>query len=105
MSEQLPTVVPDADELQERFLAELRARVGWQAAVAAERRAVERAQPPSRDLRDPHVLARLVDEHADNPRAAEWRALIAELEPIVESDGRLPAMLDRLVSVVFADVL
>ena len=103
MSEQI-SVMLDAEELQQRFLDDLRERVAWQSRVADERRAAERARPPAIDVLDIATLRRLVESHPDSPRNAEWRVLLCELEPIAET-GRLPEMLERLVTVVFAELL
>lgn len=93
-----------AVELEERFLLELRERVAWQSHRAAERRAVERTPEPFDRLRV-DSLAQLVERNSGHVRAAEWRMLVAELEPVAGPDGRLPEMIDGLVSVVFAEIL
>jgi hypothetical protein len=96
----------DAAALAERqFLDALRSRVAWQADAAARLRATQPQPEPALDVLDVWTLGSLVDAHPDSPRAAEWAAFLAELCFLVESDGRLPASLERLVRVVFSDLL
>lgn len=89
---------------EERFLEELRQRVGWQVSEAARQRARERVAEPI-DVLDADALGRLVRAHPEAPRAAEWRCFLAELRYLAADDGRLPASLERLVRVVLADLL
>jgi hypothetical protein len=88
---------------EERFLSDLRARVAWQAEEAARQRAA--VAPPEIDVRDLAALHRLVADHPRAARHAEWRAFLGELETLTDSDGRLPATLERLVRVVLAELL
>ena len=95
--------IDDAAAAELRFLETLRDRVAWPARRAAELRSMQPAPPF--DVLEFRALTRLVDAHPYARRFAEWRMLLDELEPLVEPDGRLPAMLERLVFVVFADLL
>jgi hypothetical protein len=88
---------------EERYLASVRRRVGWQAGRAEQLRAAERA--PELDVLDVAALRRLVDAHPEAPRAAEWRAFLAELAELADTRGRLPEVLERLVRVVLAELL
>jgi hypothetical protein len=95
---------PDAAAAEERFLADLRERVAWQAEEAARLRAQERPVA-ALDPLDADALERLVHAHPHALRNAEWRCFLADLRFLVDADGRLPASLERLVRVVFADLL
>ena len=88
-----------------RYLAELRRRVAWQSEAAARERAQAAHDAPVRDPLDPVALAALVEMHADDLRTPERRAFLAELEILIEDDGRLPASVEGLVRLVFADLL
>jgi hypothetical protein len=103
---------PTTDELavqaalaEARFLDSVRRRVAWQAEQAARLRAIPRAPKPPLDLLDVSVVERLLAEHASAPRAAEWAAFLEELRELADENGRLPDIVDRLVAVVFADLL
>ena len=103
---------PTAEELavqaalaEARFLDSVRRRVAWQAEQAARLRALPRAPRTPLDLLDVAVLERLVAEHPTAPRAAEWRAFVGELRELAGADGRLPEIVDRLVAVVFDELL
>jgi hypothetical protein len=98
------SAAPDTAALvEERFLAELRARVAWQSDRAAALRAA--VADPVPDPRDLGSLWRLVESRPDAPRAAEWRAFLIELRDLADERGRLPEYLERLVGVVLADLL
>lgn len=90
---------------EKRFLDTVRRRVAWQAGEAARQRAVRLDQAPAPDLLDVAVLARLLETRPDAPRAAEWRVFVAELQEIADAEGRLPAVIERLVRFVLADLL
>jgi hypothetical protein len=92
----------DAVAAELRFLEEVRARVAWQADAASRLRGTI-AEPL--DVLDVAALERLVAANADAPRAAEWLSFLDELAFLAEPGGRLPATLERLVRVVFADLL
>lgn len=93
----------DAEAAEARFLEELRRRVAWQAEEASRQRVAVPREPL--DLLDAGALERLVQAHPDAPRADEWRAFLVELRYLADDQGRLPATLERLVRVVFADLL
>lgn len=98
---------PDAAAVaEERFLAELRDRVAWQAHQAAVQR-TQASPPPAEpvDVLDVLELMGIVERNSDEPRAAEWRAFLEELSFLADEGGRLPAALERLVRVVLADLL
>jgi hypothetical protein len=95
----------DAAEAEVRFLEELRSRVAWQAEEAARLRLRAGTPAPSVDLLDANALELLVHAHPEAPRAAEWRAFLAELRYLADDRGRLPATLERLIRVVLADLL
>jgi hypothetical protein len=91
---------------EERFLAQLRRRVAWQAEQASRQRAESVADHASaHDPLDPNALRALIETRPDDPRAPEWRAFLNELDILIEDDGRLPAMVEGLVRLVFADLL
>jgi hypothetical protein len=94
------------DAAEERYLAELRRRVAWQSEAAARERAQAAAQHVQlRDPLDPVALAALVEAHPDDIRTPERRAFLAELEILIEEDGRLPESVEGLIRLVFADLL
>lgn len=102
----MTAAVPEsAAAAEERFLAELRERVAWQADVAARLREEAAAPPPEVDALDANALARLIDAHPDSTRHAEWSVFLGELRYLAGDDGRLPASLERLVRVVLGDLL
>jgi hypothetical protein len=89
-----------------RYLDELRRRVAWQADAAAVLRA--RAARAPRAPVDPLALPdlfRIVESRPHAARAPEWRSFLAELQFLGDAEGRLPSSLERLVRVVFADLL
>jgi hypothetical protein len=92
----------DAVAAELRFLEEVRARVAWQADAASRLRG-STAQPL--DVLDVASLERLVAGNTDSPRCAEWLSFLDELAFLAEPGGRLPVTLERLVRVVFADLL
>ena len=98
------TLTPETAE--DRYLAQLRRRVAWQADRAASLRAASVA--PDRapfDLLDPLALAALIDTRPDDLRAPERRAFLVELAELVDEHGRLPSLVEGLVRLVFADLL
>lgn len=98
-------VVPeDAAAAEERFLAELRQRVAWQAEEAERQRGTP-VRSSHVDVLEAATLDRLVSANPDAPRAAEWRSFLGELRYLTDDQGRLPAQLERLVRVVFAELL
>jgi hypothetical protein len=99
---ELPT---DPAAAEVRFLEDLRRRVAWQADEAARLRLRARRPAAPVDLLDANALELLVHAHPEAPRAAEWRAFLAELRYLADDRGRLPAALERLVRVVLADLL
>ena len=92
-------------EAEARFLDGLRGRVAWQAERAAELRREAAVQHYTFDVLDPKSLAALVATRPDDVRGPEWRAFLAELDDLIEDDGRLPASLEGLVRLVFAELL
>jgi hypothetical protein len=98
------TLVSEAAALEEQFLADLRRRVSWQAERAASERARAVTQVP-RDPLDPVALAALIETRPDDVRAPERRAFLAELDVLIEEDGRLPANIEGLIRLVFSDLL
>lgn len=90
---------------EERFLAALRERVAWQSRAAERRRAEELVRPQPVDVLNVAELIELVERDRTARRYDEWRAFLDELAELTESGGRLPAMLERLVRVVFAELL
>lgn len=93
------------DELEERFLAELRDRVAWPAAQAARIRAEGAPVATRIDVLEMATLRAIVDANGGRPRAREWRSFLTELEVLADTSGRLPGQLERLVRVVLADLL
>lgn len=89
---------------EQRFLDSVRRRVAWQSEQAARLRALPR-EPQPFDLLDLGALTRLVAGHPAAPRAAEWSAFLDELRELADENGRLPGILERLVRVVFAELL
>jgi hypothetical protein len=99
-------VIPaDAAAAEERFLEAIRARIAWQVEQAGRLRAVERQPGAALDVLDVAALAWLVEQRPEAQRAPEWRAFIGELHELADEDGRLPDALERLVRVVFAELL
>jgi hypothetical protein len=90
---------------EQRFLDSVRRRVAWQAEQAARLRALPREPAAPPDLLDLRVLEKLLVAAPVAPRTAEWTAFLEELRELADDDGRLPEVLERLVSVVFADLL
>jgi hypothetical protein len=98
------TTSPDLAE--QRFLESLRRRVTWQSEEAERQRAAAiAAYPAQHDPLDPAALAALIETRPDDVRAPERRAFLAEMEVLIEEDGRLPSSLEGLVRLVFADLL
>jgi hypothetical protein len=101
-----PAVVDSTPEdvvtAEQRYLDVLRRRVAWQSEAAARLRGGHVGTPP--DVLELATLRRLVAAAQDAPRAEEWRAFLGELSELAE-DGRLPETLERLVRVVFAELL
>ena len=112
-----------AEELQARYLAELRRRIEWQAAAAygapaaepvvappapPEPVAIAADSPAPRTPRAPTLwqLESLVAARSERfpERAAEWDAYLFHLRQHADTDGRLPAELSALVQTAFADV-
>jgi hypothetical protein len=90
---------------EQRFLDGLRRRVAWQAHAAARLRA---ERPPAQgtvDVLDVAALERLLAAHASALRAREWRLFLDELVEIADPGDRLPPLLERLVRVVFGELL
>lgn len=92
-----------AAQAELRFLESIRRRVAWQVEQAVRLRSADDDAPL--DLLDIGSLWQLVEAHPHEPRAREWRAFLAELREIADDDGRLPDFLERLVSVVFGELL
>jgi hypothetical protein len=100
------TLALDPALAEERFLESLRRRVSWQAEQAARQRAhAVASRPVALDPLDPAALAALIETRPDDVRAPEWRAFLAELDVLIEADGRLPASIEGLVRLVFTDLL
>jgi hypothetical protein len=100
------SAVADPVALEDRFLAELRRRVAWQAEAAARLRSGQAAPvEPRVDVLDLRVLRRLVDGRPEAARHREWSAFLDELEELAEPGRRLPATLEGLVTVVLSDLL
>jgi hypothetical protein len=99
------SLLSDAAAVEERFLAHLRRRVSWQAEQAAREREQALMAQAGLDLLDPVALAALLERRADDLRTPERRALLAELEVLIEDDGRLPADLEEPIRLVFSDLL
>jgi hypothetical protein len=95
----------DAVAAEQRFLEELRQRVAWQAEKVARLRAEELTAPAAFDVLDFAALERLVASQPGARRAAEWRIFLEELRFLTDAGGRLPELVDRLVRVVFAELL
>jgi hypothetical protein len=96
----------DAVVAEQRFLESLRRRVAWQAEAAARLRAERPPAPgPAIDVLDLAAIEQLVASRPDAPRAQEWRLFLDELRFLAEPTGRLPGIVDRLVRVVFAELL
>jgi hypothetical protein len=95
----------DAVAAEQRFLEELRRRVAWQAEAVARLRAEQPPAPAPFDPLDFAALEGLVAANSAAPRAQEWQLFLEELEILVEADGRLPQLVERLVRVVFAELL
>lgn len=98
------TAVADPAALEEQFLSELRRRVAWQAEAAARLRSGVAAPAPPDPL-DLAALRRLVAGRPELPRHREWSAFLDELEELADERGRLPELLEGLVTVVLADLL
>jgi hypothetical protein len=94
-----------AAQAEARFLEQLRRRVSWQAEQAGRLRTDAVAGHVLHDPLDPVALAALIETRPADVRAPERRAFLAELEVLIEEDGRLPAMVEGLVRLVFSDLL
>lgn len=90
---------------EERFLASVRRRVAWQAEEAARLRALPAPPIGTFDVLDVGSLDRLLAGHTPGPRTAEWTAFLTELHDVSDDEGRLPEIVERLVRVVFAELL
>jgi hypothetical protein len=99
------SAVADPTVLEERFLAELRRRVSWQAEAAARLRGGAAPVTPRIHVLDLRSLRELVDARPDAPRHREWSAFLDELDELAEPGHRLPKSLEGLVTVVLADLL
>jgi hypothetical protein len=90
---------------ESQFLEQLRRRVSWQAEQAARQRTDAVADYVVHDPLDPVALAALIETRPDDVRAPERRAFLAELDVLIEEDGRLPVTVEGLVRLVFSDLL